>query len=329
MSGLIPGDKQGCKLKQSIKDILKRHGWRLDRALHNFLYFYFHKSYVKGAVIFTRTTVALLGWLKPFKIIPKSIFDRYHSKIISTSDVTKILSLDEDVDLGEDRNKRIIPFKYANRILFRNPKYIAVMDCPCTLNQKGEHCEPLGKCIAVGVDFAQLWIETCAKKYNARRITQQEALEIITRARATGHVTNAFLKVATGGITGVICSCCPKCCVEFKTTKLSRKFDKTLQQYSESGYSVKFDSAQCRLCGKCAEICPFDDAVSVREGRYEYNVRACMGCGLCVEHCPESALELYRDGEKLLPLDIEFLKTGLDKSRESLSIRSSQNSKSN
>ena len=298
-------------MRQSIKDIFKRHGWRLDRALHNFVYFYFYKPYVKGAEILTKTTVILLGWIKPLKVIPRFIFERYHSKIISTGDVTKILSLEEDIDLGKDRNRRVIPFKYANRILFKNPKFIAVMDCPCALNQKGERCEPLGKCISVGQDFAPLWIENCSKKYNARQISQKEALDIIKQARASGHITNAFFKVATGGISGVICSCCPKCCVEFMSTKLSQKFDKNIKMYSESGYSVKCDSAKCTLCGKCGEICPFD-AVTVKNGNYVYDKKACMGCGLCVEHCPESALDLYRDTDKLLPLDIDLLKKEMD-----------------
>ncbi len=301
-------------LKQSIKDIFKRHRWRLDRALHNYVYFYFHKPYVKCAELLTRTTVTLLGWLKPLRIIPDFVFNRYHSKIISIDDVTKILSLEKDLDLGRDSNKRVIPFKYANRIFIKNPKYIAVMDCPCALNQKKDRCEPLSKCIAIGQDFAPLWLENCEKKYHARQITQKEALDIIKKCRASGHVTNAFLKVATGGTTGVICNCCPKCCVEFKATRLSQKFDKNIKQYSESGYSVKCDSEKCTLCGKCMEICPFD-AVTVKDGKYIYDRKSCMGCGLCVDHCPESALNLYRDKEKLLPLDIELLKNELGGSK--------------
>jgi Pyruvate/2-oxoacid:ferredoxin oxidoreductase delta subunit len=294
-------------LRQSIKDLFKRHGWRLDRALHNFVYFYFYKPYVKGAEILTKATVILIGRIKPLKIIPRFIFNRYHSKIISTGDAVKILSLEEDIDLGKDRSRRVIPFKYANRIFFKNPKFIAVMDCPCALNQKTERCEPIGKCIGVGQDFAPLWLENCSKKYNAKQITQKEALDIIRQARASGHITNAFLKVATGGITGVICNCCPKCCVEFKSTKLAQKFDKDIKMYSESGYSVKYDSGKCSLCGKCEEICPFN-AVSIKNSNYVYDKKACMGCELCVEHCPESALDLYRDTEKLLPLDIDLLK---------------------
>lgn len=297
-------------VRSSIKDIIKRHGWRVDRGIHNFAYFYFYKPYVKGALILTNITVKFLGWCKPLKIIPASIFNRYHSKVVSVSDITKILSLEEDIDLGKDINKRVIPFKYANRILFKDPKHIAVMDCPCNLNKEGEKCEPMAKCIAIGHDFAPLWLENCANRWHARQITQQEALDIIKKARSTGHITNAFLKVATGGVTGVICNCCPECCVELKSTKLAQKFDKNIKMYSESGYSVKRDSAKCRMCGKCEEICPFD-AIEIKDGEYLYDIKACMGCELCVEHCPEKALTLYRDPEKLLPLDIDLLKEEL------------------
>jgi len=295
-------------VKQSVIDTFKKHGWRVDRAIHNLIYFYYHKHYVAAARLLTQITVKLFGWFKPARSIPFFVFNRYHSKILSSSDITKILSLEEDINLGKDELKRVIPFDYANRIIFNNPKLIAVMDCPCALNQKdGERCEPLSKCIAIGQDFAPLWLETCEKKYNARQISQAEALDIIKGARKSGHVTNAFLKVATGGMTGIICNCCPKCCVEFAASNLARTFDEKAVQYAESGYSVKYEKEKCDLCGACEKVCPFE-AISVREEKLNYDRKACKGCELCVEACPRHALSLYQDPEKLLPLDIDLLK---------------------
>ncbi len=300
-------------MKQSSKDILKRHGWRIDRALHNFIYFYFHKQYVTVSRLLTKVTVVLLSWFKPIKAVPNAVFNRYHSKILSKNDVTKILTLNEDIDLGRDQNKRVIPFKYANKILFRNPKLIATMDCPCALNQKeSERCHPVRKCIAIGQDFAPIWLEHCKEKYNAIQITQEEALDIIKEARKTGHITNAFLKVATGGLTGIICNCCPKCCVEIEATKLSKKIDKNISQYAPSGYSVKHDSQACTLCGECEKACHFE-AIKIKDEKFVYNIDACMGCELCIESCPSEALLLYNDPNKLLPLDIELLKKEFEK----------------
>ncbi len=297
-------------MKQSTKDILNRHGWRVDKSIHNFLYFYYHKYYVKGAILLTKYTVVLLSWFKPAKIIPEMCYDRYHSKILSKSDVTKILTLDEDINLGADEKKQVIPFKYANKILFRNPKLIAVMDCPCALNQdESERCTPVSKCIAIGQDFAPIWLEHC-EKYNTRQISQEEALDIIKEARKTGHVTQAFLKVATGGTTGIICNCCEKCCAEFKTTSLSKKFGDHISQYIPSGYSVEHSMDKCTLCGECEKVCQFD-AVKVTDKEFQYDKNTCMGCELCVEGCPENALTLYRDDDKLLPLDLDLLKETL------------------
>jgi ferredoxin len=268
---------------------------------------------VTGARFLTKATVILLSWFKPIKAVPIAVFNRYHSKILSKNDVTKILTLNEDLDLGVDQNKRVLPFKYATNILFRNPKLIATMDCPCALNQKeSERCHPVRKCIAIGQDFAPIWLEHCKEKYNAIQITQEEALDIIKEARKTGHITNAFLKVATGGLTGIICNCCPKCCVEIEATKLSKKIDKNVSQYAPSGYSVKHNSDACTLCGECLTACHFE-AIKIENEEFIYNRDACMGCELCVEKCPSEALQLYNDPDKLLPLDIELLKTEFKK----------------
>lgn len=280
----------------------------MDRSLHNFVYFYFYEPYVRVSLRVTRLASRLFAGVKPFRAVPRFVFQRYHSKVLSREDVTKILSLECDLDLGVDRRKRVLPFDFAKRIAFRNPTLIAVMDCPCVRTRAPDDpCLPVGKCIAIGQDFAPIWLEHCRERYNARQVTQEEALEIIRALRSTGHVTQAFIKVATGGLTGVICNCCPRCCVGLEASRLSRRIDPSVTQYVESGYSVRQDPAKCTLCGRCQEICPFE-AIRVAGDGLLYDRKRCMGCALCVEHCPDQALSLYRDPEKLLPLDIELLR---------------------
>jgi len=294
-------NKLKTKVKPSTIDILKRHGWRLDRALHNFIYFYFYSPYVKSALYSTRFLAKYLYWFKPLKYVGNLIFERYHAKVLSSSDITKILTLDKSIHLKPDQFKKIIPYKYANKVIFKEPALIAVMDCPCKTSRKNP-CQPSNCCIAVGQDFAPLWLEHCSK-YNARQISQDEALNIIKSLRKTGHITNAFLKVATGGLTGVICSCCPKCCVCMESSLLSKKIDNSLSMIAKSGYLVKYNPDKCQICGVCSEICPFD-AVIIKDRKYYYDAEKCMGCELCVEHCPNQALSLYKGDEKTLPLDI-------------------------
>ncbi|MCD6571303.1 MAG: hypothetical protein J7L53_11425 [Deltaproteobacteria bacterium] len=127
-------------MKPSMKEAIKMHGWwRLDKAFHMYLYFGHYTNYVKTVLKIWDPLLSLVKGLESlemkrpthiFKSIVDSVFQRYHAKVMSLEDVTKVLTLKEDVTIGEDSTGRIIPFKYAKKILFEEPKHIAVMDCP-------------------------------------------------------------------------------------------------------------------------------------------------------------------------------------------------------
>lgn len=299
-------------MKSSTRRIFRLHGWRVDRAIHNYLYFVFYDLYVKGALYLTRAVVALLGRFSATRHVARFIFDRYHAKVLSREDVSKILQLEETVDLGPDNTGRIIPFRHANRIVLREPTHLAVMDCPCKLELK-DPCQPVASCIAVGRPIVDFWLEHC-EKYHARRITREEALDIIEQHRRNGHITQAFFKVATGGGMGVICNCCPRCCVSMRATALVRgiKGAEGISQYAPSGYKVAHDPGRCRGCGGCAEACHFG-AVEFGEGGRAYRPEKCYGCELCVERCPEGALSLFLPEDGLLPLDLELAREMLSR----------------
>lgn len=291
-------------LNNSTQMMLKKHGWRFDLFLHEYLYFVFYKPYTQSALLMTKILTKFFWWIKPLAIPSRFIFNRYHSKVVSRSDVKKILSLKEDLRIISDKNTMIIPFKHSNKIIFEEPSYIVIMDCPCKLNRK-EPCQPINACMAVGKQLALHWLENC-KTYNPKRISQEEAIEHIKILRASGHFQQVFAKKSIGGQTYCICSCCKKCCISLEAGKLSRKIDKTLAQNAPSGYAVKWDESKCVKCGTCADICSFDN-LSIESGDRLYNRNKCMGCELCVEHCPNGALSMYIDPTKsVLPLDIDL-----------------------
>jgi ferredoxin len=232
------------------------------------------------------------------------IFSRYHSKVVSRGDVQKILTLDHDLRIISDENTKIIQFAHSNKIIFEEPEFIVIMDCPCKLQRK-DPCHPINACMAVGKQLALHWLENC-KTYNPKKITQAEAIEHIKALRETGHFQQVFAKKSIGGQTYCICSCCKKCCVSLEAGKLTRKIDKNLSQNAPSGYAVRHNESKCIKCGKCADICSFDNIV-IEDGERLYNKNKCMGCELCVDHCPNGALELYFDpGKNILPLDIDL-----------------------
>ena len=338
---LINQYTEGRFMKESTMNIMKLHGWRIDRFLHHYIYFTYYHTYIRlltcGLVPYTkklnklRETNARQGFMiklvgKILDIAMSPVVNRYHGKVISRDDVTKIINLEESIDLGVDDSKRIIPYKYARRIIFSEPTHFAAMECPCKATMpEHERCRPSKSCIAVGKNLVSFWLDH-GKKYGVEKLTKEQVLERIDELRKTGHFNQAYFKVATGGRTGVICNCCDKCCGgsagfaqlrDFNTRYRDRlakvksgQLD-TLEHpcsSAPSGYTVKHDPEKCDLSGECEKICQFD-AVKITNGKYRYDPVLCMGCGLCVEHCPHGALNLvFRDTGGYIPLDIDLIK---------------------
>ncbi len=299
-------------MRESTKVLMKKHGWRIDRAIHNYIYFKWYYPYVKMVSLFLKP-LEYLTWFKPLKYVGNMAFSRYHAKFLSFGDVKKILTLKEDVRLISDENKRIVPYKYAYKIIFQDPEYLVVMDCPCK-KSLGAPADTINSCIVVGSGTGKFWMDSC-KKYNPRKINQSEALEIVKRFRSMGYITQAFFKVATGGSTGVICNCHPDTCVSLKASNITRKIDKNTTMNAKSGYSVKHDSNKCTSCGNCVSVCHFN-AIEIKPDGRIYHKDECMGCELCVEACPNGALSLYVDPSKPHPLDMDFVKAEMKRIQE-------------
>lgn len=293
-------------MKESTRNIVKMHGWRLDRAAHNWVYFVFYGAYVKVFLFAGLAAEKLLSGLSVGSRMFGAVFDRYHAKIVTLDDMGKILTLNEDVVLGPDRTERIIPFPQANNIILKEPGFIAVMDCPCRLARENP-CLPVNVCMAVGRTTAQFWLEHGAK-YHARKVTQDEALDILRAAHERGNITTSWFKVATGGRTGIICSCCTCCCGGLQGMRLVKKFKggENLSNIIPSGYVAKVEIDACRGCGHCAEACFFEAAGLDADGKAVNPGELCMGCGLCVEGCPAGARRLEADPSRGLPLDIDL-----------------------
>lgn len=291
-------------MKSSTIAVFKKHGWRIDRAIHNYFYFLFYAPYIKAALVATRFLTTYFAWVKPVAPIGKAVFNRYHSKVLTKGDTRKIFTLNKNISLISEKNKKIVPYKYATKIIFQDPEHIVVMDCPCKLATDAPK-ETISSCLAVGKGISTFWMEHC-QKYNPRKITQSEALNLIDGLRAKGHITQAFFKVATGGSTGVICNCHPDTCVSLTASRLAKKISTQLEMNAESGYSIQIDKKTCDLSANCTAVCPVG-ALEIKAGDLHYQRDKCLGCELCVEQCPRGAISLYRDPEKTLPLDIDLI----------------------
>lgn len=165
--------------------------------------------------------------------------------------------------------------------LIESQELIAVAPCICRKEHQmtGEGCNrPLESCLMFGV-AAQYYIDNGL----GRRITKEEALEIIKEAERDARV----LEPSNAQKITAMCTCCGCCCQILKNLK---KIPKPAH-YVTSSYIASLDENLCVLCGTCVDRCQMD-AISLGESSAILNVDRCIGCGLCVTTCPEGALTL-------------------------------------
>lgn len=217
----------------------------------------------------------------------------YHSKVVKLDDAEALVSVTRDISLTN--LEAVIPYKHARDIILKNPDHIAVINCPCRATKENP-CQPIDVCIAVGEPFVSFMLEH--KTNNPRKLTQEEAVEILKAEDDRGHVHTAWFKDAMGDRFYAICNCCKCCCGGM------RAFLMGVPMIAPSGYVCEI-SEDCNGCGDCAEFCQFG-AISLNE-QAEVVYEKCMGCGVCETKCPVSAISLKRDPAKGEPLDIRAL----------------------
>lgn len=226
----------------------------------------------------------------------------YHAKVLRLEDAEQFFELKEDLDLGE-LPKTIIPYEHARKILIENPENIAVIDCVCRTLRGDKGCYPRDVCIMVGDPWVD-WIMERVPEMNPRRISQQEALDILRECHEKGYVHAAFFKDAAAGRMYHICNCCPCCCTAIKAQNYVGA-----PMFGGTGFVSQIDPEKCTQCGACEKACNFL-AISKTDAGMTVDETLCKGCQACQTACPSGAISFKALGEDTLaPLDIKKLKS--------------------
>jgi ferredoxin len=221
--------------------------------------------------------------------------DTYHGKVVPLEAARQLVTINRPVEIHD--LDQIIPFKKARDIVLKNPDHIVVLDCPCRVSRPNP-CLPLDVCLIIGEPFAGFVLEHHTGR--SRRISQKEAVQILTEEHERGHVHHAFFKDAMLGRFYAICNCCTCCCGAMQAWRSG------VPMIESSGYIAQVDRSKCVVCGDCISICPFN-AIQKINGSIEIDASICMGCGVCVSHCDRGAHHLERDTSKSEPLIIQEL----------------------
>jgi Pyruvate/2-oxoacid:ferredoxin oxidoreductase delta subunit len=217
--------------------------------------------------------------------------DHYHGKVLPTELAKAIITLDHDIPRTD--LEQIIPYPTARDIVLKAPTGVTLLECPCRHAQENP-CTPTDVCMIIGKgDFL-----ADHHPQRSRRISQDEALELLEAEHQRGHVHSAYFKDAMNNQFYAICNCCKCCC-----GGLDAMLNHGVPMVASSGYVAQVDEELCIACGNCEDACAFE-AVHVMDDLSVVTWEKCMGCGVCEGQCDTGAMELVRDERKGIPLDV-------------------------
>ena len=169
----------------------------LGAALHGWVYARFTQRYVNF----------LLSPREPGSGgTSRWLADRYHGKVL-TPEHARAIVVNERV-IRRDL-KQVLPYPAAREIVLNGPPEIAAYECVCR-HARPSPCQPTMVCMVVGQPMVDLVLGYHPDK--SRRLTQEEALDLLQAEHERGHVHAAWFKDAMLGRFYAICNCCKCCC---------------------------------------------------------------------------------------------------------------------
>jgi Pyruvate/2-oxoacid:ferredoxin oxidoreductase delta subunit len=286
-----------------LREARRLPGYRLFDLLHGYVYGRWIYAYIAlgtGRHPLAKRIMKLLARLpgRPAPDRPagppagRGIAESYHGKVVPLQAARQLVLVHEDVRL--ENLETIIPYARARDLVLQNPDHLVVLDCPCRASKENP-CLPLDVCLVVGEPFASFVTEHHPQR--SRRITPQQAVDILQAEDRRGHAHHAFFKDAMLGRFYAICNCCSCCCAALHA------HNHGTPMLAASGYRAEVNEAGCIGCEECVSFCQFG-ALHLDGFSMTVHSEACMGCGVCVSHCIQGALALVRDPGKGEPLEI-------------------------
>ena len=266
--------------------------WRifLPSTWHFYIYGCWPRKYI--GLLIHRVFAILAGLGQPAK---QWFSDRYHGKILTHEHAKSIITVDRRIPLQD--LDQVVPYDKARRLLLETPPEIAVFECPCRQAQETP-CQPTQVCMIVGQPFVDLVLEH--HPTTSRRMSRQEALDLLEAEHQRGHVHTAWFKNCCLDRFFAICNCCKCCC-----GGIDAMVNYGIPVMTSSGYVAQIAQEVCLGCGTCESFCAFD-AIRLDEVAWVERPQ-CMGCGVCVDHCPQAGITLQPAPDRGVPLDVTAL----------------------
>lgn len=229
----------------------------------------------------------------------------YNPKVVELKNAIKLVT--QEVDINLEVPLTVMPFKLARNIILKSPTAIAVGKCPCRAANPDCKCmpEPYEVCFFIGDPIASF---IAANNKHFRKVTQEEAVEILKDCHKRGFVSEAFFKTDMGNRFYAICNCCSCCCGGVIIDNMFLDGKLPYFNAAPSGCVAEIGD-DCVGCEECVDKCQFH-AIKLNEdkSRAEVSIQRCMGCGVCEDQCPSEAITMRVEPSKGGILDLDELR---------------------
>ena len=171
------------------------------------------------------------------------------------------------------------------REILKSKRLISVVDCPCRLEVKA-----CNRPVEVCLNFDRT-AEYDIATGHGRKLSYEEALEILEKASRSGLIHTAVNDTAVA----IMCNCCNDCCIEFQSLKKGNV--PLSQHYAKSRYEAQVDQDICTGCQDCIDNCNFDAITMAKSAgskklKAKVDPEACYGCGCCFMVCEQKAISM-------------------------------------
>ena len=219
-----------------------------------------------------------------------------------TFPLTRVITVDRTIDAGNSVHTYDQVSTYIDKY-----ESIGVGTCYCRhaakLRDEDIHDMPTDVCMWFG-NMAEYAIE----RLGGRRLTKQEAKEVLDRAEDAGLI---HMSRNTTEDIDFICNCDRWHCEVVKGVLKQSK----PALFFNSGYQPMFDPDLCTACETCIERCPPEALVLGSDDLPQVDLDRCFGCAVCATGCPSEAIAMEaKAGFPIPPRDPKELITALKES---------------
>lgn len=219
--------------------------------------------------------------------------------VIKTSHAGTVQEVEVNITVPASHQNTVLPSQVLGEMIERS-KYHFIMDtCICrTSNNCQDYPHDMG-CLFLGKGTQKISSKL------GRTVSAAEAIQHIKRGQVEGlvpiigrnKIDSVWLNTGPKEDLLSICHCCQCCCLWKMAPHLPENMSSNFS--AMEGVKIVFNDNLCNGCGACAQGVCFVDAITVTGGNIKRDEKECRICGRCAEMCLKGAVKIEMDNNAL------------------------------